>query len=193
VGGANTIALSLSEAFDTRTNSWQTKAPMPTAREHLSSAVVEDKLYVIGGRVMTMALNLGANEVYDPKTNSWEILEEMPSPRGGLTSSAINGTIFVFGGESPFGTFNQNEQYIPNQGWQTHMQMPTARHGLGSATVNDRIYVIGGGVVPGLSVSGLNESYYNPNYIPEFGLTSIVLSAGMGLMIYLFRRKILNS
>jgi len=74
------------------------------------------------------------------------------------------------------------------------MQMPNARHGLGSATVNDRIYVIGGGVVPGLSVSGLNESYYNPNYIPEFGLTSIVvLSTGMGMMIYLFRRKIVNS
>jgi len=73
------------------------------------------------------------------------------------------------------------------------MQMPNARHGLGSATVNDRIYVIGGGVVPGLSVSGLNESYYNPNYIPEFSLTSIVvLSAGMGMMIYLFRRKIIN-
>jgi len=54
-------------------------------------------------------------------------------------------------------------------------------------------YVIGGGVVPGLSVSGLNESYYNPNYIPEFSLTSIVvLSAGMGMMIYLFRRKIIN-
>ncbi len=48
------------------------------------------------------------------------------------------------------------------------MDMPTARHGLGSATVNDRIYVIGGGVVPGLSVRGLNESYYNANYIPEF-------------------------
>jgi len=67
--------------------------------------------------------------------------------------------------------------------------MPNARHGLGSATVNDRIYVIGGGVVPGLSVSGLNESYYNANYISEFGLASIlVLSFGIGVMIYLLKK-----
>ena len=32
-----------------------------------------------------------------------------------------------------------------------------------------------GGVVPGLSVSGLNESYFNSNYIPEFGALSILI------------------
>ena len=55
------------------------------------------------------------------------------------------------------------------------MEMPNGRHGLDSATVNDRIYVIGGGVVPGLSVSGLNESYYNANYIPEFHTITIMI------------------
>jgi len=190
VGGGDRIALSVNEAFDTKTNSWQTKASMPTARDHLTSAVVGEKMFVIGGRVMSMALNLGTNEVYDPQTNSWEILEEMPTPRGGLTSSSINGTIFVFGGEEPSGTFDQNEQFIPGQGWQTHTTMPTARHGLGSATVNDRIYVIGGGIEPGLSVSGLNESYYNSHYIPEFGiLTMLVLTSGISIGIYLLKNK----
>jgi len=73
--------------------------------------------------------------------------------------------------------------------------MQTARHGLGSATVNDRIYVIGGGVVPGLSVSGLNESYYNSNYIPEFGsFTFLILTLSLSTIFGILRiqRKLLQ-
>ena len=117
VGGANRVAFYTNETFDVTTNTWETKASMPTEREHISSAVVGDKLYVIGGRVMTIISNLGTNEVYDPQTDRWEILEEMPTSRGGLTAASIADTIFVFGGEQQFGTFNQNEQYIPGQGW----------------------------------------------------------------------------
>ncbi len=116
VGGANKTVLSTNESFNVKTNTWETKMDMPTAREHLSSAVVEDKMYVIGGRVMSMTSNLGTNEVYDPQTDKWETLEDMPTPRGGLTAAAIADTIFVFGGEQQYGTFNQNEQYIPDQG-----------------------------------------------------------------------------
>jgi len=184
VGGADGVTLSVNEAFDTKTSSWHRKAPMPTSREHLSSAVVGERMYVIGGRVMSMSANLGTNEVYHSLTDSWQTLEEMPTPRGGLTASPINGTIFVFGGESTFGTFDENEQYLPEIGWQTNMQMPTSRHGLGSATVGDRIYVIGGGVEPGLSVSGINESYYNPNYIPEFGSFSFLMFAFLLAIIF---------
>ncbi|MCH8873205.1 hypothetical protein IH824_10620, partial [candidate division KSB1 bacterium] len=124
-------------------------------------------MYVIGGRVMTLSSNLDTNEVYDPKTDTWQSLEPMPTARGGLAAATIGNTIFVFGGESLTSTFEQNEQYIPEAGWFSHTRMPTPRHGLGAVAVDDRIYVIGGGVVPGASVSGINESYYNANFIPE--------------------------
>ena len=42
---------------------------MPTAREHLTYAVVNGKLYVIGERSNGMSFNVDANEVYDPGTN----------------------------------------------------------------------------------------------------------------------------
>ena len=120
-----------------------------------------------------------------PKTDTWQSLEPMPTARGGLAAATIGNTIFVFGGESLTSTFEQNEQYIPEAGWFSHTRMPTPRHGLGAAAVDDRIYVIGGGVMPGASVSGINESYYNANFIPEFGILSfIVLGISFGIVIF---------
>jgi N-acetylneuraminic acid mutarotase len=175
VGGANRIALDSNESYDPQSDSWQKKASMPTSREHLASAVIDSQMYVIGGRIITLESNLASNEMYDPKTNSWETLESMPTARGGLAAAAIADTIFVFGGESPNFTFEQNEQYIPDSGWFSHESMPTARHGLGATVVDDRIYVIGGGLVPGASVSGINESYFNAAFVPEFGVLSFIV------------------
>jgi N-acetylneuraminic acid mutarotase len=133
---------------------------MPTAREHLTSAVVNDKLYVIGGRSAGMSANVNFNEAYDPKTDSWSSLEPMPSKRGGLASSAINETIYVFGGEEPSGTFDNNEIYdITTNKWDKGLAMPTARHGLVAVANDDKIYVIGGGPNPGGSRSSANEIF----------------------------------
>jgi len=67
--------------------------------------------------------------------------------------------------------------------------MPISRHGLASSTVGENIYLIGGGVIPGFSVSAITEKYHN-TIIPEFGLLSVVvLSAGMGIVIYLSRSR----
>jgi N-acetylneuraminic acid mutarotase len=134
---------------------------MPTAREHLTSAVVNGKLYVIGGRTAGMVANVDANEVYDPVVDKWNILESMPSKRGGLTSAAANETIYVFGGEEPSSTFNDNEKYNPKTNtWTSDTPMPTARHGLAAVAIDDKIYVIGGGPKPGGSQTSLNEIFH---------------------------------
>jgi len=65
------------------TNSWSTKTDMPTPREHLASAVVDGKLYALGGFANGIG-NLAVNERYDPETDSWETLEPMPTSRNGL-------------------------------------------------------------------------------------------------------------
>ena len=135
---------------------------MPTAREHLTSAVVDDRLYVIGGRTNGMASNVDANEVYDPVTDKWTILEHMPSKRGGLSSAtiAVNESIYVFGGEQPTGTFSNNEKFdVVSDTWTSEKSMPTARHGLVAVAIDNMIYVIGGGPQPGGSSSSLNEIF----------------------------------
>ncbi len=37
------------EAYDPTTNTWTTKAPMPTPRSHMAAGVVNDIIYVVGG------------------------------------------------------------------------------------------------------------------------------------------------
>jgi N-acetylneuraminic acid mutarotase len=61
--------LATNEAYDFVSDRWTTKASMPTARHHAASAVVNEKLYVIGGRVagISATVNVNVNEVYDPE------------------------------------------------------------------------------------------------------------------------------
>ena len=147
---------------------------MPTPREHLASSVLDEQLYVIGGR--TGQSNVNANERYDHTTNTWKALEPLPTARSGLTASTLSGAIFVFGGEGHLYTFEENEAYIPGEGWFPQQPMPISRHGLASSTVGENIYLIGGGVIPGFSYSAITEKYHN-TVIPEFGTIAVMILA----------------
>ena len=70
---------------------------MPTSRAYLTSAVVNGKIYCIGGSKFSGSA-LDKVEVYDPETDSWETKTSMPTVRGYLTSSAVNGKIYCIGG-----------------------------------------------------------------------------------------------
>jgi N-acetylneuraminic acid mutarotase len=156
--------LTTNEAYDPSSNTWKTKAPMLTARHHAASAVVNGKLYVIGGRVagISPTVNVDVNEVYDPGKNTWTSLASMPSKRSGIAAANFDSvSIYVLGGEEPSKTFNNNERYdIRTNKWFVETPMPTARHGLGAASVDNRIYVLGGGPQPGLSMSNANEIFH---------------------------------
>lgn len=157
-------------AYDPSSDIWETGlAPMPTAREHLASAVMDGKLFVVGGR-WHGAGNVAALEVYDPQTDTWEALANMPSARGGLTAGAIDERIYVGGGEDPWArrgsgcTYNTLEAYnIATNQWSRLNSLPTGRHGLTSAVVNGDWYVIGGATRPTagtlISVSKQVETY----------------------------------
>ncbi|HCG02639.1 MAG TPA: hypothetical protein DEV93_19115, partial [Chloroflexi bacterium] len=65
------------EAYDPATNSWSTKAAMPSARWGLAATIGPDgKIYAIGG-VEPLGLAgkiVGTVEAYAPSTNSWGAL-----------------------------------------------------------------------------------------------------------------------
>ena len=89
IGGVDNSAhpVSTNEVYYPSNNTWKERAPMPTAREHLASAVVDEKLYAIGGRVIDTSTNLNVTEVYDPSKDAWNSsLAQMPSKRSGLGS-----------------------------------------------------------------------------------------------------------
>jgi N-acetylneuraminic acid mutarotase len=60
-------AINLTQSYDPRNDTWIVGASMPTARLGMTSAVVDDKIYVIGGSMMAVfSPVLKNNEVYLP-------------------------------------------------------------------------------------------------------------------------------
>jgi len=101
--------LDTNEAYNTTTDIWVTKAPMPTARVGLAAATTNGKVYVIGGEYST---EFAANEVYNPATNTWAVMAPMPTARSLLAATAVNGTIYALGGISfPALLHGANEAY----------------------------------------------------------------------------------
>ena len=168
IGGSSDRPLNSNEAYNPSSDTWATKAFMPTSRHHAGSAVVDGKIFVVGGRISGSLENISVNEAYDPVQDKWITdLEPMPSKRSGIAAAVsssylTNSSIYVFGGEESLRTFNNNEKYDPKiNKWMSEPPMPTARHGLAAVFVEEnKIFVIGGGPQPGLSVSGANEIFH---------------------------------
>lgn len=137
----------VNEKYDPLTNQWTIKASMPTKRASFATAVVDSKIFCIGGATgledgQVMVSNV--NEVYDPTTDTWTTKTNMPTPRAGVTAQTVDGKIYVFGGNSTI-----TEVYDPaSDSWTTKASMP---YPLGfrmlwscsSAKLDDKVHVFG--------------------------------------------------
>jgi N-acetylneuraminic acid mutarotase len=140
------VLLGMASITSAQSGPWSTKAPMPTARNLLSTCVVDGKLYTIGGSLSPTTSTLIV-EVYDPATNSWTKKADLPQAICGLAACAVNDKIYVFGGAtSVFGAVSSSVYiYDPvSDAWTKKVDMPTARAYLSASVVNGKIYVIGG-------------------------------------------------
>ena len=159
VGGLNSsdIPVNTNYAFNPKTNSWAIKAPMPTARHHLQTAVVGGKLFALGGRILGDGIpsedmdytltNFNRNEMYDPQTDSWTVRQPMLTKRSGFAAAVpSDGNIYVFGGEGlRQRILDSVEKYDPvSDKWTLDKSMPTARFGLKSVSFGNKIFVLGG-------------------------------------------------
>ena len=152
-------ALDVNEVYDPASNSWQTKATMPTARNHAAVGVVNNKVYVIGGRVgaafITRASNIDIVEEYDPATDQWGSLKApMPTARSATAWGTHRGRIYVAGGETRTSTmsatFRKVEAYDPRtNAWHTLPPMQFARHGLAGDVVGNRLHLVSGDIQSG--------------------------------------------
>ncbi|MGX4641480.1 Kelch repeat-containing protein [Massilia sp. SYSU DXS3249] len=156
------------EVLDTRSGRWERIADAPTARNSAAAAVIDDRIYVVGGRQMLRQddgrqrpVNLATLEVYDPATDRWETRAPMPQAQGGLAAAAYDGKLYAFGGEQfvPSGkVFADAWVYDPKgDRWSALPPMPTPRHGHGAAVVGNRIFLMGGGEKVGVAASWVQE------------------------------------
>jgi N-acetylneuraminic acid mutarotase len=146
------------EAYDPKTNTWTTKAPMPTPRDLATSGVIQGILYVAGGATATGLSTV--LEAYNPKTDSWT--EKSPMPALIFTSAAsgvLDGKLYVVGatGNFPNGSPIAFAYDPQTDCWSTVPTPPTARWGAGSGVVGDTLYVFGGITANG--PTAVNEAF----------------------------------
>ena len=124
---------------------WVQKADMPTPRRGHTSAVVNGKIYVIGGVPDEgTGSRFSTVEEFDPVINAWTKKSDMPITRAALSSSVVNGRIYAIGGGSDDGQSIVEEYDPATDTWTRKADMPTPRRWLATCAVNGRIYAIGG-------------------------------------------------
>jgi len=133
--------------YDPGSDSWTSAAPALTARNSAAGAVIDDQLYVVGGRTVADG-NLANLEVYDPREDKWRSAAPMPQGQGGLAAAAVKGKLYAFGGEyfdDGGGVYPQTWQYEPKKDrWSAITLMLTPRHGLAGTAIGDSIYAMAG-------------------------------------------------
>ena len=134
---------------DAAENSWTPKESMSTARGGLGVAVVNGKIYAIGGS--NEDTQLGVTEEYNPVTDSWTTKTSMPTPRSGFAIVVYQNKIYCIGGTTGdnenfvSGLTGVNEVYDPaTDRWETKTPMTTPRADLCANVVNGSIYCMGG-------------------------------------------------
>jgi len=144
------------DEFDPATNTWKTLPDAPRPRDHVQVAVLNDKLYVAGGRLSTARINQVLNtvikevDVYDFKTGKWSTMDaanNLPTLRAGNTTVVYGNKILVIGGESDAHVEAHNEVEAFNtqtQKWEKLPSLHQGRHGTQAVSLNKKVYIAAG-------------------------------------------------
>ena len=157
------------EVFEYDTDTYQLipKSPMPSVRAETAIAVLNDKIFVIGGRAASNDEHLNIVEMYDPATDTWITVSSMPTPRRHAAASVIDDLIYVVGGRQFSGDEVINlatvEAYSPaDDTWYAKPDMPYPSSGLAATTMNGLLYAFGG-EYPTSNGTSYNYNFeYNP-------------------------------
>jgi hypothetical protein len=150
-------------------NFWETLTPMQQARSNLGVAVVNEKIYAIGGTTSgglfpASSDDVGTNEMYDPATDTWTQKTPMPTPRSKFAIAVYQNKIYCIGGqvgtkkgkydigngrfiEMGYVFINSavNEVYDPaTDTWETKASAPEEGMFMQAAVLDNRIYMIDG-------------------------------------------------
>jgi N-acetylneuraminic acid mutarotase len=148
------LVLATNDMYDPATNKWESRKAMSVPRNHAFVGVVNDKIYVIGGRTghgfILSATNTDVVEEYNPVNDTWSAPKErMPTARSGGAWGTDGRRIYVAGGEVTtkelVGAFRAIEAYDPALNtWFTLPSMPMPRHGVAGGVINNRFHLVSG-------------------------------------------------
>ncbi|TQI65401.1 hypothetical protein [Clostridium sp. KNHs216] len=133
-------------AFAETTDQWVTKAPMSTSRQDFQTAVIDGKIYAIGGQ--NEHGTLSTVEEYNPLTDIWTAKASMSTSRTRFQTIVVNEKIYAIGGIDSLGAvsaLSTVEEYDPaTDKWTTKAPLSFSRRDFRAELINGKIYVLGG-------------------------------------------------
>jgi N-acetylneuraminic acid mutarotase len=151
------------DVFDPASNTWGSVTSMHTRLRNFGVAVLDGKIYVLGGYQDSWLTMENDAEVYDLASDTWTAIpsllnlrSEASAPwyesdgRGGATAAAVDGKIYLLGGTNTKNDASQEnlpvDVYDPaTKLWIRKQPMPDTRIFPGSVAYKGKIYVLGGG------------------------------------------------
>ncbi|SOX56270.1 protein kinase, partial [Mycobacterium ahvazicum] len=122
---------------------WRSLPDAPTPRLMMASAVLNDKVWILGGLRNGVALQ--TVESYEPRTGIWEPGPALPIALHHAAAAAYRGEVVVLGGTGDNIADGSNKVFALHGGnW---VELPSMRHGRAApaaAVVGDKLVVVGG-------------------------------------------------
>lgn len=139
----NYLLLNSVDAYNPSTDTWESIANLPAARCYVSTAALNNDIYLIGG---WNGVSVSTVYKYSITNQTWTTVQSLNRVRHGASATVWDGKIYVGGGYS--GGYQKTfEVYDPSLNtWVDIPPMNTARGSLGIAAVDGKIYAIGGSI-----------------------------------------------
>ena len=129
--------------FDPVTKEWMEKSPMNFPRCYSSMAVLNDRIYAIGGH--NGQSRMSSMEFYDAESNQWLHLRNMEKLRSDASAVGYKNKIIIVGGFTGTDILRSTEIYdINSDQWSYGPRLNTRRSGVKTIVHNDVLYAIGG-------------------------------------------------
>ena len=97
------------ELYSPLDDTWTQDSPMPSAKSHFGTGVINRRIYVTGGR--GNAGRTAGTEAYDPISGNWSEESLMELARSSHGVCVFDGAILALGGETPHGQTDSVEAY----------------------------------------------------------------------------------
>jgi len=158
VGGQTKSGNSLStvEVYDPITRRWRDAEAMSMHRSRVGVAVMQNRLYAIGGYNGQERLN--TVEVFDAESKKWSKVASMNCKRSAVGAVALGDHLYVCGGFDGISSLDTVERYNPEENsWTMMPTMTKHRSAAGVVQLSGKIYALGGH--NGLSIFDSVEVY----------------------------------
>ncbi|WP_329037574.1 carboxypeptidase regulatory-like domain-containing protein [Streptomyces sp. NBC_00178] len=189
-GGKNDSGANVREVavYDPATDTWSSRAAAPAAYSLSGSAVLDGRLYMIGGCADSCGVTRA--QAYDVASDSWRTLAPYPLPIAYLACGGVDGHVVCAGGQTPgTGVVDSAYSYDPaTDTWSPAAALPVGLWGSAYTTANDLLLVSGGstGSAAAASVTGRGFAY-DPDtdaWTPLPGSGTPVYRGGAGAGLY---------